>query len=81
MRWTYRRKAAVVRQVNSGAIPRAEALARYDLSEDELTEWEYRFTTGGAKALTIKKRRESDSSADHYKEQAVKALVATPEPR
>lgn len=38
-RWVVSRKAAVVRAVLSGLIPREEALRRYDLSEDEFQGW------------------------------------------
>ena len=48
MRWTYKHKAEVVERVSRGNISRAEALARYGLSEDELAEWERRFAEGGA---------------------------------
>ena len=38
-RWVASRKLAVVRGVMHGLIPRAEALKRYGLSEEEFAEW------------------------------------------
>ncbi|WP_204114194.1 DUF1153 domain-containing protein [Shimia biformata] len=38
-RWVASRKAAVVRGVAYGLITMEDALARYDLSEDEFKEW------------------------------------------
>ena len=38
-RWVASRKAAVVRGVAAGLLSREEALARYDLSEEEFGEW------------------------------------------
>ncbi|WP_126977254.1 CtrA inhibitor SciP [Frigidibacter oleivorans] len=39
VRWVARRKALVVRAVAAGLIPRAEALSRYALSEEEFDGW------------------------------------------
>ena len=50
-RWVARRKAAVVRAVGAGLIDRSEALERYNLSEDELTEWERAISEHGEEAL------------------------------
>ena len=38
-RWVARRKAAVVRGVQSGLLSRDEAIATYELSEEELDGW------------------------------------------
>ena len=38
-RWVASRKATLVQAVTHGLIPRAEALDRYDLSEEELDLW------------------------------------------
>lgn len=54
VRWTAARKAAVVKAIGSGDLPRAEALNRYGLTEDELTSWEARHATRGLNALKVK---------------------------
>ena len=51
IRWTPRRKNAVVMAVRSGAISRAEACARYHLSEEELLAWERAFDQHGLPGL------------------------------
>ncbi len=38
-RWVASRKAIVAKAVIHGLIKRADALARYDLSDEELTDW------------------------------------------
>ena len=38
-RWVVSRKAAVVKGVRIGLITQQDAIARWDLSEDELNEW------------------------------------------
>ena len=50
-RWVARRKEAVVRGVQSGLIPRDEALARYDLTEEEFDSWERAMTSHGTNGL------------------------------
>ena len=50
-RWVASRKAAVVHGVTSGLITRAEALARWALSEAELDEWRVAVETHGEAAL------------------------------
>lgn len=60
-RWVASRKAAVVRAVTHGLITREEALDTYDLSEEELTEWEKAVQTHGESALkatTMQKYRQ-----------------------
>ena len=54
IRWTAARKAAVVKAIGSGVLPRADALDRYALSDDELTSWEARHATRGLSALKVK---------------------------
>lgn len=39
MRWTPRRKAAIVVAIGGGEISVAEAKRRYDLSDEELAAW------------------------------------------
>ncbi|MBR2655205.1 MAG: DUF1153 domain-containing protein [Loktanella sp.] len=50
-RWVASRKAAVVRAVTFGLIPRGEALETYSLSEEEFNEWENAVAAHGIDAL------------------------------
>ncbi len=50
-RWVASRKAAVVRAVGAGLISRREALERYQLSEEEYSEWEAAVAAHGEAAL------------------------------
>jgi len=50
-RWVASRKAAVVRGVNAGLITRAEALERYNLSDEEFDSWCLAVARHGEKAL------------------------------
>ncbi|MDO9637456.1 MAG: DUF1153 domain-containing protein [Pseudotabrizicola sp.] len=60
-RWVASRKAVVVSAVIHGLITLAEALERYDLSEEEFTLWRQAVESHGEKALkvtTIQKYRQ-----------------------
>jgi hypothetical protein len=50
-RWVASRKAAVVRGVVYGLITQAEALDRYQISEEEFLEWVRAVTEHGESAL------------------------------
>ncbi|MCG7492387.1 DUF1153 domain-containing protein [Thalassobius sp. Cn5-15] len=50
-RWVASRKAAVVRGVLYGLITQADALKRYNLSEDEFQEWISAMSVHGEGAL------------------------------
>lgn len=50
-RWVASRKAAVVKAVGAGLLQRKEALERYDLSDDEFSEWETAVSEHGEAAL------------------------------
>lgn len=52
-RWVASRKAVVVKAVLYGLIPQAEALERYDLSEEEFALWRDAIATHGEKALKV----------------------------
>jgi hypothetical protein len=52
-RWVASRKAAVVRAVRHGLIPRAEALRIYALSDEEFGEWESAVAHHGEAALRV----------------------------
>lgn len=50
-RWVASRKAAVVRGLAAGLIDRAEALERYQLSDEELDSWIHKVERHGERAL------------------------------
>lgn len=50
-RWVASRKAAVVRAVTAGLISSQEAMAMYDLSEEELESWHQAVAMHGEAAL------------------------------
>jgi hypothetical protein len=50
-RWVARRKAAVVKAVAEGMLGRAEACARYGISEAELRLWERAIASSGVPGL------------------------------
>lgn len=50
-RWVASRKAAVVRGVIYGLLTQAEALDRYNISEDEFLEWVRAVSNHGEAAL------------------------------
>ena len=50
-RWVASRKAAVVRAVAGGLIRRKEAVERYNLSDEEFSEWENAVALHGEAAL------------------------------
>lgn len=61
-RWVARRKEAVVRGVQAGLLTRDEAIERYDLSAEELDEWERAMNshgTNGLKTTLIQQYRQS----------------------
>ncbi|MDR9393512.1 DUF1153 domain-containing protein [Roseovarius sp. SYSU LYC5161] len=60
-RWVASRKMAVVRGVLSGLITRDEALRRYDLSDEEFSDWvnaACRHGEAALKATTLKNYRQ-----------------------
>jgi hypothetical protein len=52
-RWVARRKAVVVQAVAYGLIHRAEALERYDLSDEEFDSWQHAVMAHGVEALKV----------------------------
>ena len=50
-RWTFRRKAAVLEAIHTGAITAEEARERYALSVEELDAWESDFERHGLYGL------------------------------
>lgn len=61
-RWVASRKAAVVRGVVYGLISQSDALARYQISEEEFLEWVRAVTEHGEaalKATSLQKYRQS----------------------
>ena len=60
-RWVASRKASVVRAVNGGLLVREEALAMYQISDDEFSEWEsavIEHGEAGLKVTTIRRDRQ-----------------------
>jgi hypothetical protein len=60
-RWTRFRKQAVLQAITTGELSRAEAIAKYELSEEELYQWERlynRFGTAGLRATRVQVYRE-----------------------
>ena len=60
-RWVASRKASVVRAVNGGLLVREEALAMYQISDDEFSEWEsavIEHGEAGLKATTVRRDRQ-----------------------
>ncbi|MEZ5751649.1 MAG: DUF1153 domain-containing protein [Paracoccaceae bacterium] len=52
-RWVASRKAAVVWAVAGGLLPRAEALERYGLSDEEFDQWQTAVARHGPEALKV----------------------------
>lgn len=56
-RWVASRKAAVVNAVNADVLSAADAMARYSLTEEELTEWIEAAGAFGARGLLATRAR------------------------
>jgi hypothetical protein len=52
-RWVVRRKAAVLSAIDAGLLTRAEACARYHISEIELRFWERAVRCAGVPGLRV----------------------------
>lgn len=52
-RWVVRRKAAVLSAIEAGVLTRAEACARYHISEIELRLWERAVRCAGVPGLRV----------------------------
>jgi Protein of unknown function (DUF1153) len=52
-RWTFLRKAEIVKAIDAGKITFVEALVCYRLTHKELTDWLVRFRAGGVNALRM----------------------------
>jgi hypothetical protein len=52
-RWVASRKAQVVRAVEHGLLTRAEALDRYELSDEEFDSWQSAILNHGPAALKV----------------------------
>lgn len=52
-RWVARRKAAVLTAIDAGVLSRAEACARYHISETELLLWERALRCAGVPGLRV----------------------------
>lgn len=56
-RWVPRRKARIVAAVEGGLIGKDEAIARYELSEEEFSYWQDAFGRHGLKGLRVTRLR------------------------
>ena len=56
LRWVIRRKAEVVAAVRGGLLTRADALARWQLSEEEFDSWGFAFQRHGLAGLRTTQR-------------------------
>jgi hypothetical protein len=52
-RWVIRRKAQVLRAIEDGRLTRAEACARYNISDAELRLWERAIACAGVPGLRV----------------------------
>jgi hypothetical protein len=52
-RWVIRRKAQVLRAISDGRLTRAEACARYNISDAELRLWERALQCAGVPGLRV----------------------------
>lgn len=52
-RWVARRKAAILKAIEDGRLTRAEACARYHISEAELRLWERAVAFAGVPGLRV----------------------------
>jgi Protein of unknown function (DUF1153) len=62
IRWTIRRKAAILRAVAEGVISREEACRRYRISAEEFGYWQLAFQTHGLTGLRVTRIRELRNS-------------------
>jgi hypothetical protein len=60
-RWTYLRKVLLLKLIANSTITAAIACARYDISQEELDDWQQKLDATGAKSL-----RRDDISASRY---------------
>jgi Protein of unknown function (DUF1153) len=51
VRWTARRKAAIIIAIRNGEISPTEARSQYDLSDEELASWMRDYDAHGARGL------------------------------
>lgn len=65
-RWIASRKMTVVRAVAYGLLERQEALARYEISEDEFQEWVSNMYEHGLEGLKTTKRRRNTTFDCNY---------------
>ena len=55
--WTANEKARVLRQIDSGEITQAEAMERWEISAEELAQWQQDYARWGASGLTVSRKR------------------------
>jgi Protein of unknown function (DUF1153) len=68
-RWTFRRKARLLQLIADRIITPAEAQATYNISQEELADWQQSYAAGTAKDLRVSqtknKRRWGNGGARH----------------
>jgi transposase-like protein len=60
IRWSPRRKAQVAQAVIDGSLSNAEACGRYQLSQEEITEWIDGYSVHGKAGLYATRRQPKD---------------------
>ena len=77
MRWTSRRKAEIVVEIEKGLITPEEAKRRYELSDEELAAWVRDYAAYGQVGLGVKQRRPrkriTKADRDHLSDLAIAA--------
>ena len=77
MRWTSRRKAEIVVEIEKGLITPEEAKRRYELSDEELAAWVRDYAAYGQDGLGVKQRRPrkriTKADRDHLSDLAIAA--------
>lgn len=58
IRWTIRRKAAIVTAVATGVLSQAEACRRYRLSDEEFCSWQQTYQRYGLPGLRVTRVKE-----------------------
>ena len=57
VRWTVRQKVQVLLRIELGEITDAEAMARWEISAEELAQWRQDYAHWGAPGLTATRKR------------------------
>ncbi len=63
IRWTVRRKAAVLQAIADGRITPEAACARWELTREEIEAWRRDFASAGVRGLRATRHRHHDTSS------------------